>query len=182
MSSSNPSVSGLVGAALSFLLLTTSAGNPVMTGFYLGSGLALVVRSFRPPLKFGRGLAAWAGGGFAGQAVVGAWYLITIVLPGRAAGPFGGGLEAGILFGVGSLLAIVLLKVGFKPVQISKKDDAEKLLEEAIRMDNRGDRQGAREAYQRIVREYGDTPIAADARSCLEVLDGRTAHPADGLN
>lgn len=180
MASPSTSISGLVGAALGLLMITTATGNPVMTGFYLGSGVALLVRSVRPPLRFGRGLATWVGGGFAGQAVAGLWLLVSVVLPGRA-GAFGG-VETAILIVVGSLLGYLLLRVGFKPVQISKKEDAEKLLEEAIRMENRGELQEAREAYQKIVSEYGDTPIAADALSCLEVLDGKTAHPGEGPN
>jgi len=56
-------------------LAAVFAGNIVGPPFLLlGGGLALLVRSFFPPLSLGQGLAAWFGGGFLGTSILGSLY------------------------------------------------------------------------------------------------------------
>jgi len=68
----------------------------------IGAGLALLLRSFRPPLKWGRGIATWSGGLFAGAAL----FLL-------AAGKNFPGL---VMF---VILSICLLWIGFKRPKIA---------------------------------------------------------------
>ena len=71
---------GLLCAVVS--LLGVVAGNRIGPPFMLlGGGVALLIRSFFPPLSLAKGLAAWVGGALMGSTIFGTAYLAYKFVP-----------------------------------------------------------------------------------------------------
>jgi hypothetical protein len=173
MKTSGFSKGGLIATSVFFLefLFTAASNTLLLNTVYFGGICALFVRSFYPPLTFGRGLLAWVGGGFAAQAVLGVTFLIaSIFLHNSFSSHSFSEAIVCLLFG---LPAYFLLRYGFKPIQFSRDEIADAELRKAIKLETKGELQKAREIYLKIISSYDDSSIAKDAESCIKALDNR---------
>jgi hypothetical protein len=174
MKTSGFSKGGLIATIVFFLefLFTAASNTLLLNTVYVGGICALLVRSFYPPLTFGRGFWAWIGGGFAAQAVLGLTFLIASIFQHNSFSSLSfSEAIVSLLFG---LPAYFLLRYGFKPIQFTKDEIADGELRKAIKLETKGELQKAREIYLKIVSSYADSPIAKDAESCLKALDNRS--------
>ncbi len=183
MNTSRFSKGGLVVVVINFLIAVPGYedGRLSVLTFVslLGAGCALLVRSFRPPLSFGRGLATWWGGSFSGSGGLGVWYFISDLWIGYLGKGFG---ESLFLMVVGIPLSFLLLRYGFKSIQFSKEEIAKRELEKreeiadaefkkASKLEAQGQFKEAAVAYQNILEDFGDTTVAKDAESGLALLE-----------
>lgn len=164
------STSGLVLAVVSFILLSAKSGTFLINATYLGGGCALLIRSFSPPLNFGRGFATWVGGGLAAGVPVGIWGLI-VSINGDLSGFAGLAFSESLVLFIMGLPAYFLLRKGFKPIQLTNEDIAAIELRKASKLEARGELIEAQNIYKKIVSSFGETTVAKDAESCLTALD-----------
>lgn len=168
------SIGGIVVAVLSLIVFLNPgpSANLVTKTATLGAGIALLIRAFRPPLSFGRGLATWFGGGLAGNACLGVWGTIVLF----SCGTSGLLREAPIIMMVvGGVLAFFLLRYGFSPVPPPTTEDiaegqAEAEFKKAIKLETNGKLTEAIEVYERIIKDFPRTSYAKDADACLNTL------------
>lgn len=102
---------GLICAVVS--LLGVVAGNGIGPPFMLlGGGVALLIRSFFPPLSLAKGLAAWCGGALIGSTIFGTAYLAYKFVPWTSPRLVIGFLPAILL---GAFLVYLSFRKGKKP-------------------------------------------------------------------